>query len=527
MATVTLRPTSGSGSSWSNTTNTYDGSTSTSGTVSITSSTYSSCALTLNFDTSSIPTGSTINSAILTVVAKQSSSSSSRRITVYADVNGDSSSRVISQQLTTTSSTTLTGDISSYMPSLSTLVITPYVTTSRSGTFTLYEVYIDVDYTENTSGGETTGKNILYINSNNDWGYVVETISGQTYTGTSITIEKNYDEDIDVIIYPNEGYVITNVYDDMFGDDSGSFTQYPYGILASSTSSSGTESTIVVTYEKIDSESEESPADKNRLIFTSNMDAGYVVLNGQNYTGTNIIVDLDLGEDIIVEVHANDGYIIDTVVEPIYGNTETVSGSSWIPAEIDGSLFNYKLPDLNYVITYKKSSGDDANNNLFPSFIENSWTIPDSFTVVTKNDYDITIIPTGSWIEVSFNIPEEWQGKTITFGCSEISEGASFVISTNETWMDLATLDSTTKEVVVTLPNESCRFHFQCTDDAYIMKNMSATGLYVTSNEIGNSDTSEESVSNISIGNITLNQVYIGEQEIQEIYLGDNLLFKK
>ena len=37
----------------------------------------------------------------------------------------------------------------------------------------------------------------------------------------------------------------------------------------------------------------------------------------------------------------------------------------------------------------------------------------------------------------------------------------------------------------------------------------------------------EESVSNISIGNITLNQVYMGEQEIQEIYLGDNLLFKK
>ena len=147
MATITLRPTSASGTSWSNTANIYDGNTSTSGRVSVASNNYADRFLTCNFDTSVIPSGATINSATLTVIAKQSSSRSTRRITPQVDINGDSSKRVIEQQLTTTSSTTLTADVSSYMSDLTSLSITPSVSTTRSGTFTLYEVYIDVDYT--------------------------------------------------------------------------------------------------------------------------------------------------------------------------------------------------------------------------------------------------------------------------------------------------------------------------------------------------------------------------------------------
>ena len=147
MATITLSPTSASGTSWSNTANVYDGNTSTSGTVSVASNNYADRFLTCNFDTSVIPSGATINSATLTVIAKQSSSRSTRRITPQVDINGDSSKRVIEQQLTTTSSTTLTADVSSYMSDLTSLSITPSVSTTRSGTFTLYEVYIDVDYT--------------------------------------------------------------------------------------------------------------------------------------------------------------------------------------------------------------------------------------------------------------------------------------------------------------------------------------------------------------------------------------------
>ena len=146
VVSATLRPTSATGNSWSNVGNAYDNNTNTASTVSISSSNYSSRTLSLNFDTSVIPSNATIKSATLNVVAKQSSSNSSRRITVRGDINGDSSKRVISTALTSTANTTLTADVTSYINSLSSLLITGYMTSSQSQTFSIYEVYIDVKY---------------------------------------------------------------------------------------------------------------------------------------------------------------------------------------------------------------------------------------------------------------------------------------------------------------------------------------------------------------------------------------------
>lgn len=147
MATVTLRPTSGSGSSWSNIANAYDTNTSTAATVNATSSNYSSRIATFNFDISVIPANATINSATLNVRYKQSSSTSTRRYTPYIDINGSSSNRVINSQLTNTSTTTKTANIVSYISTLSTITITPYrAGSSGSNTLSVYDIYIDVDY---------------------------------------------------------------------------------------------------------------------------------------------------------------------------------------------------------------------------------------------------------------------------------------------------------------------------------------------------------------------------------------------
>ena len=62
-----------------------------------------------------------------------------------------------------TSTTNYTADVSSYINSLSTIKITGYTDSSSSSTFSLYEIYITVDYTE-----ETTSKvNNIYIGSGN------------------------------------------------------------------------------------------------------------------------------------------------------------------------------------------------------------------------------------------------------------------------------------------------------------------------------------------------------------------------
>ena len=144
---VTLRPTSASGSNWSNANYAYDGQISTAATVSATSSNYTSRVLTCSFSTSSIPKSATIKSAVLTTVFKQSSSTSTRRYTPYVDINGSSSNRVISEQINTALEVTFTADILSYMSSLQTITISPYRQgTSSSNTLSLYEIYIDVTY---------------------------------------------------------------------------------------------------------------------------------------------------------------------------------------------------------------------------------------------------------------------------------------------------------------------------------------------------------------------------------------------
>ena len=145
MALITLRPTSASGTNWSKIANAYDGDTTTSATVKTTSDTYIDRAGTFTFDTSAIPSGATINSATLYVNCKSGSSS---RTKLYADINGNESNRVIDKAVGK-SQTDTTANITSYMSSLNTIKLMQYNSKTSSYTFTLYEIYIDVDYTIN------------------------------------------------------------------------------------------------------------------------------------------------------------------------------------------------------------------------------------------------------------------------------------------------------------------------------------------------------------------------------------------
>ena len=146
MAKITLRPTGSTGSNWSNMTNAHDGNESTCASVSVSRFNYSSRYMSLNFDTSVIPSGATINRATLTLRSKAGKTT----ITAYADINGVEGSRVINQKQSTTI-TTYTADITSYMSDLSLIMVTPYNSNWSGNTFELYELWIDVDYTASTT----------------------------------------------------------------------------------------------------------------------------------------------------------------------------------------------------------------------------------------------------------------------------------------------------------------------------------------------------------------------------------------
>ena len=193
MATITLRPTSGTGSGWTNVANVYDGNQSTLGSVSVSKLNYSSRTLVLDFDTSAIPSGSTINKATLTIRSKAGKNT----ITVYVDINQDSANRVINQKQTT-SVANYTADVTDYMSNLTSVEVTPSNTNWSGNTFELYELWIDVDYTEVT----------YYTVTFKDWnGQILKT---QTVTGgASATAPPNPTRDGYTFIGWDKGF--TNV----------------------------------------------------------------------------------------------------------------------------------------------------------------------------------------------------------------------------------------------------------------------------------------------------------------------------
>ena len=193
MATITLRPTSGTGSGWTNVANVYDGNQSTLGSVSVSRLNYSSRTLVLDFDTSAIPSGSTINKATLTIRSKAGKNT----ITVYVDINQDSANRVINQKQTT-SVANYTADVTDYMSNLTSVEVTPSNTNWSGNTFELYELWIDVDYTEVT----------YYTVTFKDWnGQILKT---QTVTkGASATAPPNPTRDGYTFIGWDKGF--TNV----------------------------------------------------------------------------------------------------------------------------------------------------------------------------------------------------------------------------------------------------------------------------------------------------------------------------
>ena len=145
MAKITLRPTGGSGSNWNNITSAYDGNESTNASVSV--SLFSSPrTLTLNFDTSVIPSGATINSATLTLRSKAGKTT----ITAHVDINGNSEYRVINQKQST-KATNYTADVTSYMSDLTSVNVVVNNNNWSGNTFDLHELWIDVDYTASTT----------------------------------------------------------------------------------------------------------------------------------------------------------------------------------------------------------------------------------------------------------------------------------------------------------------------------------------------------------------------------------------
>lgn len=148
--TVALRPISatqdsGYNNTWTDIANTYDTDTSTNGTIIVTGSSQSGFKrkyvdTIFNFD-NPIPANATINSAVLTIRAKQSATTN---LNMTVSIGSD---EVISSTLLSSSSANYTADIANYVKDLNQLNINLTSAATSNRTFTLYDVRVDVNYT--------------------------------------------------------------------------------------------------------------------------------------------------------------------------------------------------------------------------------------------------------------------------------------------------------------------------------------------------------------------------------------------
>lgn len=184
MASITLRPTSASGNSWRNLSYAYDGNSNSYATSpNVTSSNHTNYRATFNFDVSSL-TGKIINSATLTVRAEVGFTDEMR---LYADINTAGSNRVISTGIISTYAVTnYTANVANYINSLSSVIVTPAQTTNYDNSVNIYEVWIDVDYSDAPSKLQN-----IYVGGN---------VIGNIYLGNE-KITKVYLDNI--LIYEN------------------------------------------------------------------------------------------------------------------------------------------------------------------------------------------------------------------------------------------------------------------------------------------------------------------------------------
>ena len=486
MATITLRPTSATASSWSSIANAYDGSTTTSATVSIRKNNYSSRTATFNFDTSSIPSGATINSATLYVNAKASANS---RITLYADINGSSSSRVINSALTTTQGNQ-TADIKSYINSLSSVKLTGYMSSNSSTTFTLYEVYIVVDYTEPLA---------TYTVTFVDWnGTVLKTQTveegssatapsnpsrtGYTFTGwdktftnvtSNLTVNAQYTINSYTVTFKDWNNTILKTETVNHGSNatpptnpnrtgytftgwSGSYTNITSNTEVTATYTINTYTVTFKDWDNTTLKTETVEYNKNATAPSNPSREGYT-FSGWDKSFTNITTDTTITAQYSIK-------------------TFTVTFKDW-----DGT--NLKTENVNY-----GSSATPPNNPTREGYTFSGWS--GNYTNVTTN---VTITATYTLDTVYYTVIfVDWDNTVLK--TQEVEEGNNATPPSNPT-------------------RERYKFYQWDKDYTNITSDIQIKALY--------------HANALAIGNMKFENIYLGNSKITSVYLGDMLLYER
>ena len=173
---------------------------------------------------------------------------------------------------------------------------------------------------------------------------------------------------------------------------------------------------------------EPAPAQKNTYIFSANEDCGYVVANGQTYTGKTVSVEVGVNEELSFTIYPNSGYIISSV--NIGGINHEWNSENPYSTSVDGNgnyfgeatiSIIYAKKIVQYTVTFKDWDGTTLKTQIVDS--GSSATAPsnpsrDGYTF-TGWDKTFTNVTSDLTVTAQYSIKQytvtfkDWDGSTI------------------------------------------------------------------------------------------------------------------
>lgn len=161
-----------------------------------------------------------------------------------------------------------------------------------------------------------------------------------------------------------------------------------------------------------------------------------------------------------------------------------------------------------------------TNNELIisPPFTDSNWNLPDTCSIISKDEYscvfNTTIIESG----LSFKIPNSWHGKTVTISF-EMSYNACIRIQNADTWEMICELSEGNSPFTLVIPNSEMHPNMAL---AIVSPTVANTTISINSFKITTTDLTKY----INFAGIDIANFYIGDVEVKKIYLKDTLIYE-
>ena len=161
-----------------------------------------------------------------------------------------------------------------------------------------------------------------------------------------------------------------------------------------------------------------------------------------------------------------------------------------------------------------------TNNELIisPPFTDSNWNLPNTCSIISKDEYscafNTTIIESG----LSFKIPNSWHGKTVTISF-EMSYNACIRIQNTDTWEMICELSEGNSPFTLVIPNSEMHPNMAL---AIVSPTVANTTISINSFKITTTDLTKY----INFAGIDIANFYIGDVEVKKIYLKDKLIYE-